>query len=804
MTSPQHPIANRYQLVRQLASGSFAETWLATDLMLDRYVAIKLLHPSKSNEQKETAKFLREARIAAAVSHQNIVAVFDAGSTDDRPYLVMEWVDGTSLKREITSSRRITLQRAVTVTTELLDGLSSIHEQGIIHRDIKPQNIMVNEFGTIKLTDFGIARLISEGDAKADGTTAGSAAYMAPEQAQGLPVSPASDIYAAGVIMFEMLTGRLPFSDDDPQKVILQHITDPVPRPRRISPAVPVEIEAIILKAMEKEPEDRFQSAAEMRTALRNAFKFTPARRPVFLPATEERAQSTLPRFTYMAASVAFIIVMIAGATTFAVRDLGATETIADAPEPTATETIAPAEVPTEVAEEEEAVEPEVEPAATTEPPPQSQQDYEVARSNDEYIIRGEIVYEDNPEVATGVNRPAPSGAALDDENDVQEAEVTQQPIAVAPAPTQPPPPAPTATPEPTPEPTPAPVEEDPVDETDGTEDQNGSDEDAGNPDDADANNDGSEGSEQTENNEDPDHPRNSNGTSNGDDSEDGDQNGSEDPVAEDDPPASNQGRSDDESDENNNEDSTVEDPDAEESGTSSSSIDDDDSEAAPQGRSSDDDDDSGSLASSESENERNSNRSSSEDDEDVDAETSPQNRDSDEDSEEEDSEAKPQGRDSDDDSDVENSPSSSSSSNDVDDEERSSNGRSSDSEKQQSSSDKDDEDRSSNGRSSDSEKQRSSSDDDDDDEEDAKDEKSTKNDRDRSTRDNDDDDRKRDRNNNSDRNEDRDSDSKRDKDRDDRIDVEDDDEADDDELDELEERFKYQLARILESRSSA
>jgi eukaryotic-like serine/threonine-protein kinase len=525
MTSGQQLLANRYSLIRQLAAGSYAETWLGNDNALDRYVAIKVLHPSDSDPDDDNQQFLREARIAASVSHPNIVAVFDAGEESDRPFLVMEWVNGDSLKQEILSSRRITPERALDVTAELLDGLSAIHAQGIIHRDIKPQNIMVNESGTIKLTDFGIARLITEGDVGADGMTAGSAAYMAPEQAQGLPVTPAADIYAAGIILYEMLTGRLPFRGDDPEQVLLQHINDPVLRPRRTNPSIPAQVEAIVLKALEKEPEKRFESAEEMRDALRIARRHLPIRRPVTLPTAESASEGRFPwqRIGLMAASLALIITAIAGATSLAVLDFGTSQTAAES------ENVNQADNASVTAEPSPAVTKEPTPAESVAPggPP----DPPYSAYENEFRIRGEVVVEGSSESEDRVNRPAPNRPATDDEAADDGEETTAQAAPPQPAPPPPPPPTPTPVPTQAPEPTatPEPVEDEAPDEDQSEGEPAAPGNSGDNPGQGDGSNSGS------------DNPGQGNGNGNG--------NGNNQSPDDDDPPATGQGQSNDDDD---------------------------------------------------------------------------------------------------------------------------------------------------------------------------------------------------------------------------------------------------------------
>jgi hypothetical protein len=352
----------------------------------------------------------------------------------------MEWVDGESLKEYIVSRRRMGVRQSIAASVQLLDGLSAIHDAGIIHRDIKPQNIMVGDDGVIKLTDFGIARLVSEVNAQSDGMTAGSAAYMAPEQAQGLPLNPTADIYASGVILFEMLTGRLPFNDIDPQTVMKKHISEPPPNPRKINPSIPVDVEAIVLKALSKDPADRYQTAQEMRNELIAAYRALSSPAPAGL---EDASAPPTPwaRFALFAASIAVAMIVLAGATTLAVRDSGA---VSSTPEPPSSNVLSSAE-PTAAPETD--VESQGEPSwvATT-----RQANEERTRPDrDEDVIQGEIPTSSNgqEETAEQVNRPAPT---LDpDEIRAREEPVAAVPVAPAvQAPVQSPAPAPTEVPE--------------------------------------------------------------------------------------------------------------------------------------------------------------------------------------------------------------------------------------------------------------------------------------------------------------------------------------------------------------------
>lgn len=586
MTPGQHPLANRYSLIRQLAAGSYAETWLGTDGALERYVAVKLLHTTDTDPEESTQEFLGEARIAAAVSHPNIVAIYDAGEENGIPFLIMEWVDGDSLKQEIVSSRRITPERALDVTAELLDGLSAIHAQGIIHRDIKPQNIMVNEFGTIKLTDFGIAQVLTEHDGPADGTTAGSAAYMAPEQAQGLPGTPASDIYAAGVILYEMLTGRLPFRSDDPQQVLLQHINDPVPRPRRTNPSIPAQVEAIVLKALEKDPNDRFESAEEMRQALLIARTHLPVRRPVTVPIPESpESRFPLQRLAWAAASIALIVVAIAGATSLAVLDFGTSPTAAESSDDQAEVSEAPSE-PEPVVTSEPIVPEQASPGGPPDPP------YSVYENGSR--VRGEVVVDVPSESDERINRPAPNRPATDDEMNEETEGTTAQTQQPAAPPPPPPPPTPTPVPQVEPDPTATPEPEPVPTEPPSNGDQNNDDSEApGNSGDNPGQGSG-----------------NGNGNGNGNQGSgtgEGQGNGSSD---DDDPPASGQGQNDD--------DDESADPQSSDDDDADSERDDSDSRVASENSSTDDasdDDEVADLNGSSSSEQNDSNASNDDDD---------------------------------------------------------------------------------------------------------------------------------------------------------------------------------------------
>jgi serine/threonine-protein kinase len=264
-------LGGRYRLTARIGEGSFAETYLATDSSLGRQVAVKVLREHYARDPRFVARFEQEARAAAAVSHPNVVDIFDYGREGDTLFITMEWVDGTDLKQLIREKAPLPIVESVRLTREILRGLGAIHRAGIVHRDVKPQNVLISKDGEAKLSDFGIARGTADTGLTDTGMAVGTAAYMAPEQAIGGKVTPSADIYSAGVILFEMLTGHLPFPGDNPVQVMYRHVNDVAPRPRELNREIPQAIEMVVLRAMAKDPEDRFQSAQEMEAAFDHA-----------------------------------------------------------------------------------------------------------------------------------------------------------------------------------------------------------------------------------------------------------------------------------------------------------------------------------------------------------------------------------------------------------------------------------------------------------------------------------------------------------------------------------------------------
>ena len=263
---------DRYQLQEPVGRGGMAIVYRAQDLRMERTVAIKVLREVYSTEQKFVTRFQREAKAASMLNHPNIVQVYDYGQSDDAYYIVMELIDGTDLRRYLRARSILAVDRAVIIAHDVALGLGAAHRRDIVNRDVKPQNILVGRDGSIKLTDFGIALIYKDIYASHRLTTAGmplgTVQYYAPEQAQGEIVTPAADVYALGIVMYEMLTGRTPFDGETPVVVAKQHIEDaPVP-PSRYNPDIPLALEAIILRCLEKDPQMRYRNGTALAQAL--------------------------------------------------------------------------------------------------------------------------------------------------------------------------------------------------------------------------------------------------------------------------------------------------------------------------------------------------------------------------------------------------------------------------------------------------------------------------------------------------------------------------------------------------------
>jgi serine/threonine-protein kinase len=281
MTQPRL-LGGRYELDGIVGRGGMAEVFRARDIRLDRIVGVKTLRDDLARDQTFQARFRREAQSAASLNHPSIVAVYDTGEdmvgNTPVPYIVMEFVDGRTLRDLLRDDRRLLPERAAEITDGVLRALDYSHRNGIVHRDIKPGNVMLTRSGDVKVMDFGIARAVSDAQATMTQTAQviGTAQYLSPEQARGERVDARSDLYSAGCLLYELLTGRPPFTGDSPVAIAYQHVREaPVP-PSRIDPELPAWCDAIVLKAMEKDPGDRYQSAGEMRNDIQRALSGAP------------------------------------------------------------------------------------------------------------------------------------------------------------------------------------------------------------------------------------------------------------------------------------------------------------------------------------------------------------------------------------------------------------------------------------------------------------------------------------------------------------------------------------------------
>ncbi len=257
-------INDRYEIEKLIGEGGMANVYLAQDTILDRKVAIKVLRGDLAGDDKFVRRFQREALSASSLSHPNIVEIYDVGEDEGNFYIVMEYIEGKTLKQLIKKRGVLTLPETIDIMLQLLDALSSAHDSYIIHRDIKPQNIMIKESGLVKITDFGIAMALNNAQLTQTNSVMGSVHYLPPEQASGKGSTIRSDIYSLGILMFEMLTGKMPFKGDSAVEIALKHMKEPLPSVKELNPVVPQSVENIILKAAAKNPKNRYRDVREM------------------------------------------------------------------------------------------------------------------------------------------------------------------------------------------------------------------------------------------------------------------------------------------------------------------------------------------------------------------------------------------------------------------------------------------------------------------------------------------------------------------------------------------------------------
>ena len=263
-------LVGRYALKGLVGQGGMADVELAQDMVLDRQIAVKILHARYADDPSFLARFRREAQAAASLNHPNIVAVYDTGEEDGRPFIVMEYVAGQSL-RELLRREQVLPARAAEMVSDAALGLHYAHERGLVHRDVKPANILLTDDGQVKVADFGIARAVSSQSVTQTAAVFGTAAYVAPEQAQGENVDRRTDIYALGCVLYELLTGRQPFAADSAVALAYKHVSEPPTPPSRINPDISPQLESVVLKAMAKTPVDRYQTARDLSIDLSRA-----------------------------------------------------------------------------------------------------------------------------------------------------------------------------------------------------------------------------------------------------------------------------------------------------------------------------------------------------------------------------------------------------------------------------------------------------------------------------------------------------------------------------------------------------
>lgn len=271
MLSKGQKINERYEIIKSIGEGGMANVYLAEDTILGRKVAIKVLRGDLENNEKFIRRFQREAKSVSDLSHPNIVEVYDVGEEEGQHYIVMEYIDGRTLKQLIQKRGALTVTEVVDIMTQLTDGLSAAHEAYIIHRDIKPQNIMILDNGMIKITDFGIAMTLNATQLTQTNSVMGSVHYLPPEQASGQTATTKSDIYSAGILMYELLTGTVPFKGDNAVEIALKQMKERIPSIRKQNPLIPQSIENIVLKATAKNPKNRYDSIKDMHEDLIHA-----------------------------------------------------------------------------------------------------------------------------------------------------------------------------------------------------------------------------------------------------------------------------------------------------------------------------------------------------------------------------------------------------------------------------------------------------------------------------------------------------------------------------------------------------
>src|SRR3954471_984927 len=279
VTSPVGTLlSGRYRLDAQVGTGGMSTVYKAFDTVLERLVAIKLMHREIASDSDQLERFRREARAVAQLNHPHIVTVIDAGEDDRTPYIVFEFVDGETLKERIRRCGRLAIPEAIAYAIEISRALGAAHERGIVHRDIKPQNVLIDPEGSAKVTDFGIARTLEEDGLTADGRVLGTTDYVSPEQALGHPVTGQSDIYSLGIALFEMLTGDVPYKGDNQVAVAMRHVREELPDVQVLRPEVSAALAAVVDRATAKDLQRRYLDASSLVADLEDVLAIETAR----------------------------------------------------------------------------------------------------------------------------------------------------------------------------------------------------------------------------------------------------------------------------------------------------------------------------------------------------------------------------------------------------------------------------------------------------------------------------------------------------------------------------------------------
>ncbi|WLR52295.1 Stk1 family PASTA domain-containing Ser/Thr kinase [Bacillus tianshenii] len=291
-------LSGRYHIERMIGGGGMAHVYLAYDDILNREVAVKVLRPDFADNEEFIERFHREAQAATSLSHPNIVNIYDVGEEDGIYFMVMEYVDGTTLKQSIQQRGAFSIEDSLHIMQQMTSAIQHAHENQIVHRDIKPHNILIDDHGNVKITDFGIAMALSATSITQTNSVLGSVHYLSPEQARGGMANKKSDIYSLGVVMFELLTGRLPFSGESAVSIALKHLQSETPSPRRWNDQIPQSVENIILKATAKDPFHRYESTEEMQEDLKTALQPERLNEPKFVLPDDDEQTKAIPVVT--------------------------------------------------------------------------------------------------------------------------------------------------------------------------------------------------------------------------------------------------------------------------------------------------------------------------------------------------------------------------------------------------------------------------------------------------------------------------------------------------------------------------